>query len=90
MKNKKQTNVEYENGIQNQIKELKDNYEKKILEMNNINKTLEKNLEEIKKFNSDLSQQVSNLNQQILTKDVKILELNYQIEQLQNKIKNKE
>ena len=63
---------------------------KKILEMNNINKTLEKNLEEYKNLNSDLNQKISYLNQQILTKDVLILELNYKVEQLQNKIKNKE
>ena len=87
---KKQTNIELENDNQNQIKELKDNYEKELSEINNKNINLTNSLEEYKNFNSDLSQQISNLNQQILAKDVKILELKYQIEQLENKIKNKE
>ena len=47
-------------------------------------------MEECQTFNSDLSQQICNLNQQIVAKDVKILELNYQIEQIQNKLSSKE
>ena len=78
------------NNTQQQIKELKDKYEKIISEINEKNKSLESSLEECQTFNSDLSQQICNLNQQIVAKDVKILELNYQIEQIQNNLASTE
>ena len=83
---KNQANIELENNNENKIKEIKDNYEKKIMEVNSKNKILEKNFEESQNINCDLSQQICNLNEQIVAKDVKILELNYKIEQLQKQL----
>ena len=86
---KNKDTIELENNTQQQIKELKDKYEKIISEINDKNKSLENSLEECQNFNSDLSQQICNLNQQIVAKDVKILELIYQIEQIQNNLTSK-
>ena len=55
-------------------------------EFSSQNKKLEKNFEETQNLNCDLSQQISNLNEQITAKDVKLLELNYQIEQLKKQL----
>lgn len=87
---KNKDTIELKNNTQQQIKELKDKYEKIISEINEKNKSLESSLEECQTFNSDLSQQICNLNQQIVAKDVKILELNYQIEQIQNNLASTE
>ena len=87
---KNQANIELENNNQNQIKDLKEDYEKKISEIITKNKNLENSILESKNYNNDLNKQISDLNQQIVAKDVKILELNYQIEQLQNNLNNKE
>ena len=65
---------------------MKDNYERKMSEFSSQNKKLEKNFEETQNLNCDLSQQISNLNEQITAKDVKLLELNYQIEQLKKQL----
>ena len=85
---KNQANIELENNIENKIKEIKDNYERKMTEISSQNKKLEKNFEESQNLNCDLSQQICNLNEQIKAKDVKLLELNYQIEQLQKQLEN--
>ena len=83
---KNQANIELENNNENKIKEMKDNYERKMSEFSSQNKKLEKNFEETQNLNCDLSQQISNLNEQITAKDVKLLELNYQIEQLKKQL----
>ena len=87
---KNKDTIELKNNNQQQIKELKDKYEKIISEINDKKKSLENSLEKCQTFNSNLSQQICNLNQQIEAKDVNILELNYQLEQIQNKLSSKE
>ena len=87
---KEEANIELENKNQQQIKKLKEDCEQKIEEITKKNKMLENSLEECQNFNSDLSQQICNLNQQTVAKDCKLLELNYQIEQIQKKLNEKE
>ena len=87
---KDEINIDLKNQNQKNIKELKENYENAILQINDKNKILENSIEEYQNFNNDLSQQICNLNQQIVSKDVKLLELNYQIELLQKKLNEKE
>ena len=83
-------NIELPINSDKKIKDMKDDYDKKIEEMNNKNKSIENNLEECQKFNNDLIQQINDLNQQIIAKDIIILELNYQKEQSEKNISNKE
>jgi chromosome segregation ATPase len=83
---KDQAIIEMENNNENKIREMKDSYEKKILEVNSKNKVLEKNFEESQNSNCDLNQEICNLKEQINAKDAKIFKLNYQIEQLQKQL----
>ena len=83
---KDQAIIEMENNNENKIREMKESYEKKILEVNSKNKILEKNFEESQNSNCDLNQEICNLKEQINAKDAKIFKLNYQIEQLQKQL----
>ena len=84
---KKQSNIELENNNQNIIKELEDNYEKKISEIYNKYKNIENMYKEI---NSSLKEQISSLNKQLIDKNGKLLELYLQIDNLDENVKNKQ
>ena len=88
--NKNQAIIESENLNLIKIKDIKQDYEKKISEITSKNKTLENAIEKYKISDNDLNQQISNLNLQIVSKDVKIQELYVQIEQIQKAIEDKE
>lgn len=80
-----QENIELKNNTDKQMRDMKDEYENKIKELEEKTKELESNLSDCQNFNNNLNQQIDTLNQQIVAKDIKILELNYQNEQIQNK-----
>ena len=85
-----QANIELQINYDKKISDMRDDFNKKIEELNTKNKNLENNLEECQNFNNELNQQINDLNQQIISKDIKILELNYQIEQIEKNASNKE
>ena len=78
-KNEMKKSLELVNAKEKVIKETKEDCQKQILKLKNINKSLLTELDEQKNIKSELDTQMSNLNQQIVSKDVQILELNYQI-----------
>ena len=80
-----QENIELKNNTDKQMRDMKNDYENKIKELEEKIKDLENNLGDCQNFNNNLNQQIDSLNQQIVAKDIKILELNYQNEQTQNK-----
>ena len=80
-----QENIELKNNTDKQMRDMKNDYENTIKELEEKNKELESNLGDCQNFNNNLNQQIDSLNQQIVAKDIKILELNYQNEQTQNK-----
>ena len=80
-----QENIELKNNTDKQIRDMKNDYENKIKELEEKNKDLESYLGDCQNFNNNLNQQIDSLNQQIVAKDIKILELNYKNEQTQNK-----
>ena len=80
-----QENIELKNNTDKQMRDMKNDYENKLKELEEKNKDLESNLGDCQNFNNNLNQQIDSLNQQIVAKDIKILELNYQNEQTQNK-----
>ena len=80
-----QENIELKNNTDKQMRDMKNDYENKIKELEEKNKNLENNLGDCQNFNNNLNQQLDSLNQQIVAKDIKILELNYQNEQIQNR-----
>ena len=80
-----QENIELKNNADKQMRDMKNDYENKIKELEEKNKDLESYLGDCQNFNNNLNQQIDSLNQQIVAKDIKILELNYQNEQTQNK-----
>ena len=85
-----QANIELQNNNEKKINDMKIEYEKNLEEINKKNKSLESNLEECQNFNKDSVKQINDLNQKIIEKDIQILELKYQIEQLEKKLSNKE
>ena len=85
-----QANIELQINNDKNINDMKDDFNKKIEELNNKNKNLENDLEKCQNFNNELNQQINDLNQQIISKDIKNLELSYQIEQMEKDAKNKE
>ena len=85
-----QANIEQQNNSEKQLNEMKNDYEKRIEDINNKYKCIEKNLAECQNFNNELNQQINDLNQQIISKDINILELNYQVEQIQKQLTTRE
>ena len=80
-----QENIELKNNTDKQMRDMKNEYENIIKELEKKNNDLESKLGDCQNFNNNLNQQIDSLNQQIVAKDIKILELNYQNEQTQKK-----
>ena len=68
------------------IQKMKDEYEKKLSIFNNKIIELESSLEKSKKLKLDQNHQLTILNKQIKEKDSKLLEQNYQIEQIMSNL----
>ena len=84
VKQKLNVNINENNDIN--FQEIKDEYEKKLAIFNNKIIELESNLEKNKKLKLEQNQQLTILNKQIKEKDSKLLQQNYQIEQIKSNL----